>query len=216
MQPLFNSQKTPNFIGVRLISINQHYDFNKTIFEEDVYYSNGSCDKPEGSNNQTNYLDYTSNFSSTSSFDNFLDDMDYDMVIPHKYIVKISYEAIKEFMPYPVRIVTVFEYELNEMSKNEKFLKKFISNNKEITEKMPYEFKLMVYNWIRHFLPTYELRELIDDFVLLFYKFTVKFDIPIKDAESIFYKCMNIADQVASQLSCIDKKKAYYDERLKK
>lgn len=43
----------------------------------------------------------------------------------------------------------------------------------------------------------------------------INYNIPEKNAKYIFYKCMNIADQVASQTSNIDKKSAYYVKRLK-
>ena len=61
-------------------------------------------------------------------------------------------------------------------------------------------------DWIDHFSPTQVLEEEIDNFILYFYQFIVKYEIPEKDVKNIFYNIMNVADQVSSQLSNIDKK----------
>lgn len=80
----------------------------------------------------------------------------------------------------------------------------------------PERLKCKLRNWIMHFFPSYTIISGIDDLMNLFYTFTFNYEIPEEDYRIFFYKCTNVADQVASQLSRVNKKTACYTDRLKK
>ncbi|KAK8878407.1 hypothetical protein M9Y10_005179 [Tritrichomonas musculus] len=231
MQPLYksNSNKKSNVIGIRLVAINKNVDYSLGEIEYDDYYSDGN-DRHEsnnndhdednnnnngqyGSNNNSNHLETAPNYS----FEDLFDDFNCDSVITQSHFDRIISEVkIEDLMIYPVRIIVIFDYELKKIAENKIFIKKYPYICQEVPKKTPSIFRLNMSNWIDHFFPTYELEEEIDNFILRFYQFIVKHEIPEKDAKSIFYNIMNAADQVASQLSNIDKKEAYYPERLKR
>ena len=216
MQPFYKSSKRRNYIGIRLINLNLQHDFGNEPIEIDSYYSDNS----DASNDHSNTFDHSdsNDKKSISSFEDLFENIGYDSPVPHKFVVKIGYEAIKKYEPYPVRVYKIFEYELNKLSESEKFLKKYSSkkkcSNKEVPIETPSTFRHMIYEMMYHFFTTYSLRDLLDSYILLYYQFLVKYNIPEKDVKDIFYKCTNIADQVASQMSKIIKRPAYYPRRL--
>lgn len=72
-----------------------------------------------------------------------------------------------------------------------------------------------MYDWIKHFCPTYIYEEELGNFIQYYANFVSQYRIPKDDAHDIFYNYMNVSDQVASQLSHKDNKAAYNNKRLK-
>lgn len=153
MQPLYKSSRRRNYIGIRLINLNLQHDFGNEPIEIDSYYSDNS----DVSNDHFITLDHShsNDKKSISSFEDLFEDIGYDSPVPHKFVVKIGYEAIKNYVPYPVRVYKIFEYELNKLSKSEKFLKKYSSikkcSNKEVPIETPSTFRHMIYEMMYHF-----------------------------------------------------------------
>ena len=214
MQPLYKRQHKLNFIGIRLAYINQDYDYSQGTTDDDSYYNEYS----EGSTNYNTTLDKSrsSTVTPSSSFEKLFDNLDYDIVISQEYFAKIIKEVkLDDLLIYQLRFLAVFKHELNKIKKSKQFNKNYQYTNHEAPKNVPSIFRSSMYDWIRHFFPPYILQEELDNFVLLFYVFMTNYNIPEKNTKDIFYICMNIADQVASQSSNVDKKAAYDVKRLK-
>lgn len=213
MQPFLqndHSRKT-NVIGLRLVDINQEYDYSVDHFDDEDYYS-------DNNNNQSNTLDYpkSSAIDQSTSFENIFDSVDYDIIIPSDYVQKVSQDIkILKSLVYSRRVLEVFKYELQKIEESQRFINKYQCSKKVANKEIPYQFKDNLIDWISHFFPTYIIFYEEKELMYSFYEFTVKYDIPKNDCKQIFYKCMNVADQVASQLSLMNKKTAYNEERIK-
>lgn len=202
------NHKKINVIGVRLSDQNQEYDYNIDHIYNDYYYSE-DC-----SNTQTNI---SSSITKSSSFEEFFDSVDFDMAIPSEYVFKICQDVkVLNSVIFPLRFYEVFKYELKKLCESPKFNNKHPRKSNEAMIVAPERFKCKLRNWIMYFFPSYTIISEIDDLMNLFYTFTFNHEISEEDYKIIFYKCMNVADQVASQLSRVNKKTAYYADRLKK
>lgn len=204
----FHPKRLSNF---RLAATNQEYDYNIKHLDDGNYYSDDNIE----SNQEPSYHT-SSNIAQNSSFEKIFDNFDYDMIIPQDYIDKISQEIenLNSFA-FPKRFFEVFKYELKKVEESSAFVNKYQISNKETEKTTQQQMKYKLLDWVPHFFPTYAIIYKIDDLACLFYDFTIKYDIPKKEYKKIFQKCMNVADQVASQLSRANKKAAFYVDRLK-
>ncbi|KAK8899661.1 hypothetical protein M9Y10_001983 [Tritrichomonas musculus] len=185
-QIINENHKKINALSARLSDQNQEHDCN--IDHIDDYYYSEDCSKT-----QTNI---SSSITKSSSFEEFFDSVDFDMAIPSEYVFKILNSVI-----FPLR---------------PKFNIRHPRKSNETMTVAPERLKCKLRNWIMHFFPSYTIISGIDDLMNLFYTFTFSYEIPEEDYRIFFYKCTNVADQVASQLSRVNKKTACYTDRLKK
>lgn len=189
---------------------NDKYDYIITNLDRKDYYSDNSCI------NHRSDFPISFGIAKSTSYEKFFDSIDYDLAIPSEYIHKVfqDIKMLKSFV-YSKRVLEVFKYEIYQIERSHKFTEKYHCQITETTKEMPYQFKNNLIEWITHFFPAYELFYEEKDLMNLFYEFVVKYNIPNKVCKDIFYKCMNVADQVASQSSFMNKKTAYYEDRLK-
>lgn len=198
--------KTQNSIGIRLVDLNQEYAYGESFNEMDDYYDSLPSDINGDSNTLNNLEEAIPNYSQ-----NF---PSYDMIIPQSYINEVIHEInMKERISYPLRVIIIFKHELNKLINNEKFIKKYASAKSN--ELIICEVENLMYDWIKHFCPTYIFEEELGNFIQYYVNFVSQYRIPKDDAHDIFYNYMNVADQVASQLSHNDNKAAYNNKRLK-
>ncbi|KAK8841020.1 hypothetical protein M9Y10_027857 [Tritrichomonas musculus] len=217
IQPIFPSIKAPNVIGIRLADLNEEHDYSEGFNEDDGYYSDyssegNSCHLNILSNTEEDFpKEKTDNVKLSNNTPSFIS---YDKVLPQSYINEVIREVkMKKSISYPLRVILIFKHELNKLINDDKFIKKYESAKSN--ELILCEIENLLYDWIKHFCPTYVFEEELVKFIQYYCNFVSQYRIPKDDAHDIFYNYMNIADQVASQLSNNDKKAAYNVKRLK-
>lgn len=221
MQPILKSKKI-HYIGIRLCTKEQEYDFGIPHLVVDEYYSEDNSE-PIHTQDDGNHPGYDSLHSPTTTPDSSLEklddidsDIDYDQPIAPSYLDKIRHDILGlDEMFFPQAFFEVFKYKLAEITENQNFINKFKCSNSNVPNAIPMDVRSLMVNWIDYFLPSYYLEYLANDTMLLFYQFEKKYCIPNEYTKNIFYKCMNVADQVSSQLSVYDKKIAYNPSRLR-